>query len=384
MVVKVKTKRRKARVIKIGRVRIGGNNPVAVQSMAKTFTSDLAATIREIKELEIAGCQIVRLAVRDNQDAINLKKIKQQINIPLVADIHFDKNLALQAIDNGVDKIRLNPGNIYKRNQVREIAQAAKQAHIPIRVGVNSGSVMRYPLAAKRRPKNLAQLMVSCALDYIKLLEGAGFHNIVISLKGSDIYTAIEANEIIAQSCSYPLHLGVTATGPSLIGIIKSAMVIGRLLSEGIGDTIRISLTDRAVQEVKTAFYILQALGLGSFRPEIISCPTCGRCNIDLVKIVKELELGLVNLPALPSGQPTGRQTKQSPARPIKIAVMGCVVNGPGEARQADVGVAFGKRQGLLFRKGKPSGKVSVEKCIDILLEEISKTCFGQRHSSLH
>jgi len=369
----MKPRRRKTRVIKIGRVRIGGDNPVAVQSMTKTFTSDLASTIKEIKELQSVGCQIVRLAVRDNQEAISLRKIKQRTSIPLVADIHFDKNLALQAIESGVDKIRLNPGNIYQPNQVREIAQAARQAHIPIRVGVNSGSVMHYPLTAKRKPKNLAQLMASCALDYIKILENAKFRDIVISLKGSDIYTTIQANEIIAKSCSYPLHLGVTATGPSLIGVIKSAMVIGRLLSQGIGDTIRISLTDRAVEEVKAAFYILQALGLGSLSHEIISCPTCGRCRIDLVKVVKKLELGLAK-----------RQTKHSSTRPIKIAVMGCLVNGPGEARQADLGVAFGQRQGLLFRKGKPSGKVQVEKCIDILLEEISKTCFGQRHLSLH
>ncbi|MGD9015239.1 MAG: flavodoxin-dependent (E)-4-hydroxy-3-methylbut-2-enyl-diphosphate synthase [Candidatus Omnitrophota bacterium] len=369
----MKIKRRKARVVRIGNIRIGGNNPVAIQSMAKTSASDIAATIKEIKELQSAGCKIVRLAVRDNQDVKNLRKIKQRISIPLVADIHFDKNLALQAIDSGIDKIRLNPGNIYQPKQVREIAQAAKQAHIPIRVGVNSGSVMSYPLAAKRKPKNLAQLMVDCALDYTNLLENAGFRDIVISLKGSDIFTTIQANEIIARSCSYPLHLGVTATGPRLIGIIKSAMVIGRLLSGGIGDTIRISLTDRAVEEVKAAVYILQALGLETSQPEIISCPTCGRCRIDLVKMVKELELGLAK-----------RQIRHSFGKPIKIAVMGCLVNGPGEARQADLGVAFGQRQGLLFRKGKPSSKVSVEKCIDILLEEISKTCFGQRHLSLH
>jgi len=355
----MKIKCRKSQVINIGSVRIGGNNPIAVQSMAKTFTSDVSATAREIKELELAGCQIVRVAVKNSQDAKALKKIKQRIAIPLVADIHFDKNLAIQAIESGVDKIRLNPGNIYKKSEVRDIARAAKQAGIPIRVGVNSGSVSRYPLSAKHRPKDLIRLMVASALDYIKMLEGIGFYDIVVSLKGSDVFTTTEANERIAKSCSYPLHLGITATGPSLIGIIKSAMVIGKLLSEGIGDTIRISLTDRAVQEVKTAFYILQALGLGSPAPEIISCPTCGRCEIDLIKIVEDLEkkLSTVNGKLL--------------TRPMKLAIMGCVVNGPGEARQADLGVAFGKKQGLLFRKGKPERKISSAECVDVLLNEL-------------
>jgi (E)-4-hydroxy-3-methylbut-2-enyl-diphosphate synthase len=264
-------RRRRAREIRIGNVKIGGNNPIAVQSMAKTFTSDLSATVSQIKQLELAGCQIVRVAVRNNQDATALKKIKQQISIPLVADIHFDKNLAIQAIESGVDKIRLNPGNIYKKKEVKEIAKAAKCARIPIRLGVNSGSIRGFRLhtsghssgirnrtQSANRNTQYAEEMARCALDYIKLLEGAGFYDIVVSLKGSDIFTTIQANERIAKSCAYPLHLGITATGPILAGIIKSAMAIGRLLSEGIGDTIRVSLTDRAVQEVKTAFYILQ------------------------------------------------------------------------------------------------------------------------------
>ena len=221
--------------------------------------------------------------------------------------------------------------------------------------------------------------MARCALDYIKLLEGVGFHDIVISLKGSDIFTTIQANERIAKSCDYPLHVGITATGPSFIGIIKSAMVIGRLLSEGIGDTIRISLTDRAVEEVKTAFYILGALGLENRRPEIISCPTCGRCEVDLIKIVKELDKRITD-----STDKNYQLTTNDYRLPLKVAIMGCVVNGPGEAKQADLGIAFGKKEGLLFRQGKPIKKVSAEKCIDELLGEISKRCCGQKHLSRH
>jgi (E)-4-hydroxy-3-methylbut-2-enyl-diphosphate synthase len=358
----MRMKRRRCQVIKIGKVKIGGNNPVAVQSMAKTFTSDLSATLREINELIDSGCQLVRVAVRDNRDVQVLKKIKKNISIPLIADIHFDKNLAIRAIESGVDKIRLNPGNIYKKNEIREIACAAKQAHIPIRVGVNSGSITRYSILDTRYSKNLAQRMVNCALDYIKLLEKVRFHDIVVSIKGSDILTTIQANEKMARLCDYPLHLGLTATGSSFMGMIKSAIVIGKLLSEGIGDTIRVSLTDRAVQEVKTAFYILEALGLVSSKPEIISCPTCGRCEVNLIKIVNDLKEKL------------STTNYQLSTRPMKLAVMGCVVNGPGEAKVADLGVAFGKKQGLLFRKGKPIRKIISSECVDVLLEEISKS----------
>jgi len=329
--------------------------------MTKTFTSDLTATTREIKQLEGIGCQIVRVAVRNDKDAAALKKIKQRISIPLVADIHFDKNLALRAIESGVDKIRLNPGNIYKKNEIKEVARAAKQAQVPIRVGVNSGSVTRYPLPVTRYPKTPAHLMVKCALDYIKLLESVGFHDIVVSIKGSDIFTTIQANQMIAKSCDYPLHLGITATGPSFMGIIKSSIVMGGLLSEGIGDTIRVSLTDSSVKEVKAAYYILEALGLVRIRPQIISCPTCGRCEVNLINIVKDLEKKLYTL----------HFTLYTP--PPKVAVMGCVVNGPGEAKQADLGIAFGKKEGLLFRKGKPVRKITADKCVSALLEEIHK-----------
>ncbi len=291
----------------------------------------------------------------------------------MVADIHFDKNLALIAIDSGIDKIRLNPGNIFKRNEVKEIATAAKKAGIPIRVGVNSGSVVRYPMSVDRYPSNLANLMVKCTLDYIKLLENFGFYNIVISIKGSDISTTIHANEMIAKLCDYPLHLGITASGPYLTGIIKSAIAIGGLLSKGIGDTIRISLTDEATQEVRVAFYILQALGLDNSKPEIISCPTCGRCEVDLVKIVKKLDKRIADS-IIHSLNPADRKSRLPNIDyrvPLKVAVMGCVVNGPGEAKTADVGVAFGKKEGLLFKKGKPVRKVSSSKCVDELLREL-------------
>ncbi|MFH1577479.1 MAG: flavodoxin-dependent (E)-4-hydroxy-3-methylbut-2-enyl-diphosphate synthase [Candidatus Omnitrophota bacterium] len=375
----MKIQRRKCREIKIGNVRIGGNNPIAVQSMAKTFTSDLSATLHEIRQLEALGSQIVRVAVKDNKDAANLKKIRQRINIPLVADIHFDKNLALKAIDSGVAKIRLNPGNIYKSNDVGEIAAAAKQARIPIRVGVNSGSLRSLkPQGTGRKfgdkkhatqDMRMAIAMVRSALDYIKLLEGFGFYDIIVSLKGSDIFTTIQANEIIAQSCDYPLHLGVTATGPALEGAIKSSIVIGRLLFNGIGDTIRISLTDKATEEVKAAYHILSALGLKNRGPEIISCPTCGRCEVDLINIVRKLESSLA---AFPVPKPASRKARQA-KNPVKIAVMGCVVNGPGEAKEADVGIAFGKKEGLLFSKGRPIKKVSLAKCVDALLAEMPK-----------
>ncbi len=350
-----RAKRRRCREVKIGKIKIGGDNPIVVQSMSKTFTSDVESTVREIRQLQRMGCQIVRVAVRDDNDAAALKRLRRRVSVSLVADIHFDKNLAIKAIESGVDKIRLNPGNIYKKSEIEEIARVAKQACIPIRVGVNSGSLIHY------REKSPARAMIKSALDYINILEKVGFYNIVVSVKSSDIFTTIQANEGIAKLCDYPLHLGVTATGPSSAGIVKSAIVIGRLLSEGIGDTIRISLTDRATEEIKISFRILEALGLIGVRPQIISCPTCGRCEVDLVKIVKELE------------EKFSSSDLSIKARTVKIAVMGCVVNGPGEARMADLGVAFGKKDGLLFRRGKPSRKISFSRCADVLLRELKK-----------
>ena len=350
--------RRKSKIIKIGNVRIGGNNPIAIQSMAKTKTSDIEKTVKQIKGLKAAGCAIVRLAVKDNQDALALRKIKEKVSLPIVADIHFDWRLGLAAIDNGADKIRLNPGNIYKKEEIKEIARLAKLNRIPIRVGVNSGSLRggRSPVTSHQSP---ADRMVKSALDYIKILEGFKFYDIVVSLKASNILDTIDAYRKIAGLCEYPLHLGVTATGFPYAGAIKSAICLGALLLEGIGDTIRISLTDEPQQEVAAGKIILESLGLRKFGPEIISCPTCGRCEVDLVKVVKELEGRLSTIDHRPS------------TRPIKVAIMGCVVNGPGEAKEADIGVAFGKKEGLLFRRGRAIKKVSFSHCVTTLLKEM-------------
>ncbi len=350
-------KRRKTKVIKIGKVKIGGQNPVAIQSMAKCKTSEAAKVIRQVRRLEAIGCEIVRLAVKDNADAAAIRRIKREVKIPLVADIHFDWRLALLAIDSGADKIRLNPGNIFKPEQVREVARAAKAAGIPIRVGLNSGSVN------KAKGKDIANAMCVSALEYIRLLEKNGFYDIVVSLKASNIIDTVAAYGKIAGLCQYPLHLGVTATGLPYSGAIKSSIACGALLLEGIGDTIRISLTDTPEQEIKAAKAILEGLGLRHFGPEIISCPTCGRCEVDLIKIVKQLENRLSAISYRPS------------TRPAKLAVMGCVVNGPGEAKEADIGVAFGKKEGLFFKNGKAVKKINIRDCAKTLLKETKKIC---------
>ncbi len=357
----MKIVRRRAKVIKIGNVYIGGDNPIAIQSMAKVETRDIEKTVKQIKELESVGCSIVRLAVKDKQDALALRKIKEKVSLPLVADIHFNWRLGLAAIDNGADKVRLNPGNIYKKEEIREIAKAAKLNHIPIRVGVNSGSFRsrQSPVASRQSP---ADRMVKSALDYIKILEGFKFFDIVVSLKASNILDTIDAYRKIAGLCEYPLHLGVTATGAPYAGTIKSAVALGVLLLEGIGDTIRVSLTDEPRHEVVASKTILESLGLRKFGPEIISCPTCGRCEVDLVRIVKEFERKINSLNAKPS-------TLNS--KPVKVAIMGCVVNGPGEAREADIGVAFGKKEGLLFRNGRAIKKISFSNCVTTLLKEM-------------
>ena len=352
----MKIARRKSKIIKIGNLSIGGNYPIAIQSMAKVKTSCLDGVLKQIKELQDAGCEIVRLAVKDTADAKAIRGLKRSVKLPLVADIHFNWRLAIEAIDNGIDKIRLNPGNIYKKDEVREIAAAAKLNRIPIRVGVNSGS-----LRNRASPATQARDMVKPALDYLKLLEGFKFYDIVISLKASNIPDTIEAYQLIAKSCIYPLHLGVTATGSSYSGALKSSIALGALLSEGIGDTIRVSLTDKPAQEVIAARIILEALGLRHFGPEIISCPTCGRCEVDLVSLVKELENRLSTIDYRLS------------TKPPKVALMGCVVNGPGEAQGVDLGVAFGKKEGLLFRKGKVIKRVSEENCIESLLKEMRR-----------
>ncbi|MGE5197478.1 MAG: flavodoxin-dependent (E)-4-hydroxy-3-methylbut-2-enyl-diphosphate synthase [Deltaproteobacteria bacterium] len=350
--------RRKARVIKIGKVSIGDAYPIAIQSMTKCKTSDVASTVKQVRALEDSGCEIVRLAVKDGEDAAALKKIRGRIKIPLVADIHFDWHLALKAIDNGADKIRLNPGNIYKNDQLRQIVAAARSHRIPIRVGLNSGSIPKN-YSSGRSPSDR---MVGAALDYVKILEGFGFYDIVISLKASGIRDTVEAYRKIAKLLDYPLHLGMTATGAPYAGLMKSSIAMGALLLDGLGDTIRISLTDNPREEVRAARCILETLGLRHFGPQIISCPTCGRCEVDLIKIVKDLERSL------------SKVNHKFAARQIKIAVMGCVVNGPGEAQEADIGVAFGKKEGLIFRNGAPFKKVAYGRCLGVLLKEIARS----------
>jgi len=365
--------RRKTKTIKIGNVYIGGNNPIAIQSMTKVKTSDIEKTVRQIKELQKADCQLVRLAVKDTDDARAIKKIKPRVNIPLVADIHFNWRLALEAIDSGIDKIRLNPGNIYKKEQIREIAGAAKLNRIPIRVGVNSGSVRRKARRQARR-KAIVDVMVENVLDYIKILEGFKFYDIVVSLKASNILDTVEAYRKMAKLCEYPFHLGVTATGLPQRGAIKSSIAIGALLLEGIGDTIRVSLTGKPKEEVRVAKSILESTGLRHFGPEIISCPTCGRCEVDLVSIVKKMENLLSRYPVIPLSRLTGKRANGQTGKPFKVAIMGCVVNGPGEAREADIGVAFGRKEGLLFRNGQVIKKVSFSDCIATLLKELRGT----------
>jgi (E)-4-hydroxy-3-methylbut-2-enyl-diphosphate synthase len=349
-------KRRKTRQVKIGNIRIGGSNPIAIQSMTKTRTADVAATVKQAKQLEAAGVDIIRLAVLDEQDARALKKIKRAVNVPLVADIHFNFKLALAAIDSGVDKIRLNPGNVYRKEEVREVVSAAKLARIPIRVGINSGSLR-------------GRSMVRSAQDYVRLIESFGFYDIVVSLKASTILETVEANRKFSRVCDYPIHLGVTATGPANAGIIKSSVAIGSLLLDGIGDTIRVSLTDKPEEEVKAARFILESIGLKKGDVEIISCPTCGRCEVDLRNIVRDLENELRALHPV------------SAATPLKVAVMGCMVNGPGEAKEADTGIAFAKKEGLLFRSGRPVKKIALKECVNVLTKEVAKICCGQKRS---
>jgi len=355
----MKMLRHKTKVIKIGKVLIGGRHPIAIQSMAKCKTSDVRRTIRQIKALEKAGCEIVRVAIKDSRDALAIKEIKRKVKLPIVADIHFNWRLALEAIDAGADKIRLNPGNIYRRQEIKEIVSALKISGIPLRIGVNSGSLR--DLNSKKL--SLPDKLVASALDYIKLIEGFKFYDIVVSLKASNVLDTLEAYRKMSKLCDYPLHLGVTATGSPFAGAIKSSIALGSLLLDGIGDTVRVSLTDKPEEEVYVARVILESLGLRIFGPQIISCPTCGRCEVDLVKKVKELEARLSTY---------NSRTRQSIRRPT-VALMGCVVNGPGEASCADIGIAFGRKEGLLFKNGLAVKKVSYENCVDILLKEMRK-----------
>ncbi len=338
-------KRRKTRQVKVGDVKIGGGAPVCIQSKTTTDTSNVKAAVAQIGQLEKAGCEIVRVAIKDLEDAAAVKAIKRHVKLPIVCDIHFDHRLALACIAAGADKIRLNPGNIKRKEDVVAVVKAAKKARVPIRIGVNSGS------AGSSAPEAL----VKAALSHVKILEALDFHDIIISLKTSDVISTVEAYRQMAKTCDYPLHLGVTAAGPHDSGIVKSAIGIGSLLLDGIGDTVRVSLTADPLEEVAAAKRILGAINLRRFGPEIISCPTCGRCQVDLIDIVKRVERGL--------------KTKKT----ATVAVMGCEVNGPGEAREADVGIAAGKGSGALFVKGKIIRIVKEKNFVKELIKEIER-----------
>jgi (E)-4-hydroxy-3-methylbut-2-enyl-diphosphate synthase len=350
----VKALRRKSRRVRIGKIAIGGGEPIAVQSMTKTDTRDAKATIEAIHALEEAGCEIVRVAVPDKRAADALREIKQNTSIPLVADIHFDHRLALEALEAGVDKLRINPGNIGDRAQIETVVKAAREREVPMRIGVNVGSLEKDLLEKHGHPT--AEAIVESALRHARILEDLDFHDIVISVKASDAPTTITAYRALVKAVDYPLHLGVTEAGTAFSGTIKSAVALGVLLSEGVGDTVRISLSDESREEVRVGFEILKSLGLREHGPTVVSCPTCGRVEIDLIKTALEVEKRIAKV-----------------GRPIRISVMGCVVNGPGEAQEADYGIAGGKGIGLIYRKGQMVRRVKEEEMVEALLEEIRK-----------
>jgi (E)-4-hydroxy-3-methylbut-2-enyl-diphosphate synthase len=342
--------RRISRPLRIGKVTVGGDAPVVVQSMTKTDTRDVRATINQIKELEDCGCEIVRVAVPDREAARSLATIKKSVPLPIVADIHFDYRLALAALKAGVDGLRLNPGNIGDREQVSTVVAAAKEREVPIRIGVNAGS-----LPASFQPKApLAERMVNMALEQIRLMENLDFSLIKVSLKAFDVPTTIQAYQIIADKVPYPLHLGVTEAGLPRAGAIRSAIGIGILLYQGIGDTVRVSLTAHPCEEVFVAYEILKCLGLRQRGPTLVSCPSCGRAEVDIIALTEAVNQRLGKI-----------------RKPVKVAVMGCVVNGPGEAKDADVGIAGGKGKGAIFRKGKVTGTVSEDRLLQALMAEI-------------
>lgn len=347
-------KRRETKQITIGNIKIGGNAPVSVQSMCNTDTRDVNKTLEQISELSKAGCDIVRLAVLNKDAAKSIKEIVKKSPVPLVADIHFDYRLAIQCINNGINALRLNPGNIGKRENVEKVVSLAKQQNIPIRIGVNAGSLEK-ELLEKDIP--LSEKMVISAMKHIKILEDLDFDLIKVSLKSSDVLTTIEAYRSIAEKISYPLHLGVTEAGTLHGGLIKSSIGLGTLLTEGIGDTIRVSLTEKPVEEVRAGIDILKALGLKEQGVNFVSCPTCGRTQIDLINLAKKVEKKFKNLPY-----------------PITIATMGCAVNGPGEARHADFGIAGGIGEGYIFKKGEIVARVPENQLLEKLEEVIRKS----------
>ena len=355
--------RRLTRQLEVGKVKVGGAAPIAVQSMTNTKTSDPVATLEQINRLAEAGCDIVRCAVPDMAAAEGLKTIVAESPIPVIADIHFDYNLALAAIEAGVDGLRLNPGNIGGNDRVAAVVEAAKKRNIPIRIGVNAGSLPKDLLEKYGHPT--PEALVEAAWRHIRILEEMDYKNIKISLKAHDVPLTLAAYRLMASQCDYPLHVGITEAGTVNSGIIKSAVGIGTLLAEGIGDTIRVSLTGDPVREVKVGFEILKSLGLREYGPTLISCPTCGRTQINLEKLALEVEKRLAEI-----------------SEPITVAVMGCVVNGPGEAREADVGIAGGINEGLIFRKGEVLKKVAEADIIDELFAEIDKILLERKVSN--
>ena len=346
--------RRKTRQVSIGPVKIGGDASVSVQSMTKTDTRDIAKTVRQIRRLGDAGCEIVRVAVVDEEAARAIAEIKKRIRIPLIADIHFHYHLALKAMESGTDGLRINPGNIGGRDRLREIVIKARERSIPIRIGVNAGSLEKGLL--KRWGGATPEAMVASALQTIEWMEDLGFYQIKISLKASDVLRTLEAYRLFSEKSDYPLHLGVTEAGMGSGAVVKSALGIGLLLKEGIGDTLRVSLTGDPVEEIRVGYGILKALKIRERGVEIISCPTCGRCEIDLGKVVRKVERGVEKI-----------------STPLVVAIMGCVVNGPGEAREADLGIAGGKGVGVLFKKGKVVRRVPEADFARILLAEIEE-----------
>ena len=346
--------RKKTRSVSVGGVKIGDMAPVVVQSMTNTKTQDVAATVAQILRLEEAGCEVIRVAINNEDAAKAVSAIKKQITIPVIADIHFDYRLAIESAKAGVDGLRINPGNIGDKTKIKAVVDCAKDYGLPIRIGVNSGSLEQDILDAHNGVT--PEAMVESAMRHIELLADFDFHEIKISLKASDVYRTLQAYRQLSEKVDYPLHLGVTEAGSLFPGVVKSSLGIGMLLAEGIGDTIRVSLTRDPVDEIRTAYEILKALGLRRRGPEIISCPTCGRCSIDLFKISDAVEAALKNSLV-----------------PVKIAIMGCVVNGPGEAREADIGIAGGNGIGILFSKGKVIKKFDEERLVDVLLDEVKK-----------
>lgn len=346
--------RRKTRQISVGKVKVGGDAPIAVQSMTNTLTQDIAATVAQIHRLQAAGCEIVRVAVPDDEAAAAIADIKDQIAIPLIADIHFDHRLAMAAVRAGADGLRINPGNIGSRQKIRAVVDCARDFGVPIRIGVNSGSLEKDLL--KKHGGVTAEGMVESALRHVDLLTGFGFDDIKISIKASDVPRTLDAYRLLTIKTDFPLHVGVTEAGGLYSGIVKSTLGIGVLLMEGIGDTIRVSLTRDPVEEIRVGYEILKGLDIRRHGPDIISCPTCGRCQIDLIDITEKVERAIL-LKSLP----------------IKLAIMGCVVNGPGEAREADIGIAGGNGVGILFRKGEIVKKFTEDKLVEVLLAEVEK-----------